>query len=484
MRKIHFSSLTSSFIHRPKWRDVNHSNDDNVLHVIWFGNQFPHCDISLLRLLHRQSENFKVTPTAQIPKGCIRAWHGREQSVQQPDQLAPDQLIWEMPAQTPTGPLAGVRVLDLTTVIMGPFATQMLGDLGADVIKIEAPGGDSMRWIGPWHHAGMGPLFLQANRNKRSLAIDLKSRQGRAVVLALAQQADILVSNVRPQGLQRLGLDYETVRQENPSIIYCAAVGYGSGGPNAGKAVYDDLMQAASGISGLFRVIDGAPRYAPINICDRVVGLYVANAVTSALYFREKTQKGQLIEVPMFETMAQFVLADHMGGSAFVPPIGEMGYGRLMSRTRGPYATRDGHLALVVYTDRHWRSFTALVGCPDLLDQDDRFANQASRTVHAEEVGSFLASQLTGRDNHDWLELLHGIDIPACPVNGLADLLQDPHLQAVGFFEDVTHPTEGTVKQCRFPVRFAESPASVRLPAPNLGEHNKQFGIDNSGDDQ
>jgi len=373
-------------------------------------------------------------------------------------------------------------VLDLTTVVMGPFATQILGDLGADVIKIEAPAGDSMRWIGPWHHAGMGPLFLQANRNKRSLALDLKSPQGRAIALALAQQADVLVSNVRPQGLQRLGLDYESIRKENPAIIYCAAVGYGSGGPHSGKAVYDDLMQAASGISGLFRLIDGAPRYAPINICDRVVGLYVVNAVTSALYFREKTQKGQLIEVPMFETMTQFVLADHMGGGAFVPPVGAMGYRRLLSRTRGPYPTRDGHLALVVYTDRHWRSFTALVGCPDLLDTDERFANQESRTINAEAVGSFLAAQLTERGNEEWLGLLHGIDIPACPVNELEDLLNDSHLQAVGFFEDVPHPTEGMVKQCRFPVRFAESPASVRRPAPNLGEHNEQFGL-RHGDD-
>jgi crotonobetainyl-CoA:carnitine CoA-transferase CaiB-like acyl-CoA transferase len=374
-----------------------------------------------------------------------------------------------------TGPLSGVRVLDLTTVVMGPFATQILGDLGADVIKIEALGGDSMRWIGPWHHPGMGPLFLQANRNKRSLALDLKSPQGRAVALALAEQADILVSNVRPQGLQRLGLDYEAIRKANPAIIYCAAVGYGSGGPDAGKAVYDDLMQAASGISGLFRSVDGAPRYAPVNICDRVVGLYVVNAVTSALYYREKTQKGQLIEVPMFETMTQFVLADHMGGGAFIPPLGAMGYRRLLSRTRGPYATRDGHLALVVYTDRHWRSFTALVGCPDLLDRDERFANQESRTIHAEAVGSFLAAQLTERGNLEWLELLHGIDIPACPVNDIEDLLTDPHLQAVGFFEDVQHPTEGTVKQCRFPVRFSESPASVRRLAPNLGEHNEEI---------
>jgi crotonobetainyl-CoA:carnitine CoA-transferase CaiB-like acyl-CoA transferase len=392
------------------------------------------------------------------------------------------EVTWDITDEAATGPLRGVRVLDLTTVVMGPSATQILGDLGADVIKVESTGGDSMRWIGPWRHAGMGPLFLQANRNKRAVVLDLKSPTGKASAIALARRADVLVSNVRPQGLRRLGLDYESIQAHNPAIIYCAAVGYGSGGPDSGKAVYDDLMQAASGISGLFRVVDGAPRYAPVNICDRVVGLYVVNAITAALYHRERTGEGQVIEVPMFETMAQFVLADHMGGGAFVPPEGEMGYRRLLSRTRGPYATADGHLSLVVYTDKHWRAFTTLVGCPSLLDEDSRFASQQSRTVNAEEVGRFLAGHLIGRTNQEWLHILHGIDIPACPVNSVDDLLRDPHLNAVGFFEDVEHPTEGTLKTARFPVRFGASPASIRRLAPNLGEHNDDIlGAANDG---
>jgi crotonobetainyl-CoA:carnitine CoA-transferase CaiB-like acyl-CoA transferase len=381
-------------------------------------------------------------------------------------------VVWEVADGTATGPLSGVRVLDLTTVVMGPSATQMLGDLGADVIKVESATGDSLRWIGPWRHAGMGPLFLQANRNKRSVVLDLKSPQGKASALQLAAMADVLVSNVRPQGLQRLGLDYDSVQQHNPKIIYCAAVGYGSGGPESGKAVYDDLMQAASGIAGLFQRVDGAARYAPVNLCDRVVGLYVVIAVTSALYRRQQTGQGQEIEVPMFETMAQFVLSDHMGGAAFEPALGEMGYPRLLSRTRGPYATRDGYLSLVVYTDRHWRSFTELVGCPGLIDSDARFASQESRTQHAEAVGEFLAGQLPARSNAEWLEALHRIDIPACPVNDIADLLQDPHLQAVGFFQQVAHPSEGSLTMCRFPIRFSRSPGSVQRLAPNLGEHN------------
>jgi len=385
----------------------------------------------------------------------------------QPDFVWPDDPI---PA---TGPLRGVRVLDLTTVVMGPSATQLLGDLGADVVKVESTTGDTMRWIGPWRHAGMGPMFLNGNRNKRSVVLDLKTPHGKQSVLALAGKADVLVSNVRPQGLVRLGLDYDTVRETNPRIIYCAAVGYGSGGPDSGKAVYDDLMQAASGIAGLFGQVDGAPRYAPINVCDRVVGLYVANSITAALYYRAMTNEGQYIEVPMFETMAQFVLADHIGGGAFVPPEGEMGYKRLLSRTRGPYPTKDGYLAIVVYTDKHWRAFGKLVGQPDLIDTDERFRSQESRTRHAEDVGRFLSQNLPRHTNREWLEILHGVDIPACPVNPIHDLFEDPHLKAVGFFEERDHPTEGRVIVSRPSVTFTASPASVRRLAPNLGEHNQ-----------
>jgi crotonobetainyl-CoA:carnitine CoA-transferase CaiB-like acyl-CoA transferase len=378
---------------------------------------------------------------------------------------------WPRDEREATGPLKGVRILDLTTVVMGPAATQMLGDLGADVIKIESLGGDSMRWVGPWHTPGMGPLFLQANRNKRSVVIDLKTPEGKSQALRLAQAADVLVSNVRPQGLARLGLSYEDVRQANPSIIYCSAVGYGSGGPSSGQAVYDDLMQAASGIASLFGVVHGTPHYAPVNICDRIVGLYVANAVTAALYHRLGTGEGQQVEVPMFETMAQFVLADHMGGGAFVPPIGAMGYKRLMSRTRGPYPTKDGYLALVVYTDKHWRAFGKLVGEPDIIDTDPRFASQEARTRNAEAAGAYLAGHLLDRTTAEWIALLHGADIPVTAVNAIEDLFDDPHLKAVGLFEDVEHPTEGVLKTTRFPVQFSASPTSVRRLAPNLGEH-------------
>jgi crotonobetainyl-CoA:carnitine CoA-transferase CaiB-like acyl-CoA transferase len=382
---------------------------------------------------------------------------------------------WTADTTHATGPLRGVKVLDLTTVLMGPSATQALGDLGADVVKIEAAAGDSMRWVGPWRHEGMGPLFLWANRNKRSLQLDLKSPDGKAVALALAAEADVLVSNVRPQGMARLGLDYDSLRLANPNIIYCAAVGYGAGGPESGKAVYDDLMQAASGIAGLFAREGDAPRYVPLNMCDRIVGLYVVSAITAALYHRAMTGQGQEIEVPMFETMTQFVLSDHIGGNAFAPSEGAMGYNRILSPTRGPYRTQDGFLALVVYTNKHWEAFSGLIGQPDLLTTDPRFRSQETRTQFAREMGQFIAMHLTARTTADWLDLLHGIDIPACKVNAIEDLLTNPHLQAVGFFEEMQHPTEGVVNVPRFPVRFAASPADIRRLAPNLGGHNDEF---------
>jgi crotonobetainyl-CoA:carnitine CoA-transferase CaiB-like acyl-CoA transferase len=374
-----------------------------------------------------------------------------------------------------SGPLAGVTVLDLTTVIMGPAATQILGDLGADVIKIENPGGDSMRWVGPSKHPSMGPLYLQSNRNKRSVVLDLKSGEGRELLLSLVPEADVLVFNVRPQAMKRLGLGYDVVSAINPRIIYCGAVGYGSDGPNAGQAVYDDLMQAASGIAGLFQAVDGAPRYAPVNICDRVVGLYLTIALTSALYHRAATGEGQEIEVPMFETMAQFVLADHMGGHAFVPPVGDMGYLRLKSRFRGPYKTMDGYLSLVVYTDKHWRAFTQLVGDAGMIDRDPRFATQEMRTRNAEVCGQYLARHLPSRGNAEWLAFCRSIDIPVSPVNAIEELFDDPHLKAVGLFDEMKHATEGTLNVARFPISFSKSPASIRRLAPNLGEHNGEL---------
>lgn len=376
-----------------------------------------------------------------------------------------------------SGPLRGVRIIDLTTVVMGPLATKVLGDLGADIIKVEAASGDSMRNIGPMRNPGMGPLFLQANRNKRSIGLDLKKDADMQKLRELLTDADVLVSNIRPQAMARLGLDYEGVCKINPSIIFCAAVGYGQGGPNAGDAVYDDLMQAASGVSGLFARVDGKARYAPVNICDRVVGLYTVIAIEAALYHRKQTGEGQQIEVPMFETMAEFVLGDHIGGRAFVPPLGGTGYQRLLSKERGPYATRDGYLALVVYTDEHWRKFSQMIGRPSLMQDDERFRDMQARNINAEVAGRLLADEIVKKTTEEWLTVLHEADIPACRVNSVDDLFDDPHLRAVGFFSEVEHSSEGTLLMPRSPLIFSGTPLDVRYLAPRLGENNAEFGI-------
>jgi crotonobetainyl-CoA:carnitine CoA-transferase CaiB-like acyl-CoA transferase len=377
---------------------------------------------------------------------------------------------------------------------MGPFATQILGDMGADVIKIEAPTGDSMRKVGPFRsagagdaagdpgHATMGPLFLQANRNKRSVVLDLKQAGDRQALLALVPQADILVYNIRPQAMRRLGLDYPTLAALNPGLIVCGAFGFGENGPYAGRPAYDDIMQAESGLCSLLqrasgRTAQGAPgtpRYVPLNLCDRTVGLYLANALLGALFHKQRTGEGQAIELPMFETMVQFVLGDHLGGAAFIPAAGGTGYQRLLSTQRGPYATQDGFLCVVVYTDDHWRRFSALIGVPDLVDHDARFASLQARTVNAEQVGALLAAHLRGKSTRQWIELFAQSDIPAGPVNSIDDLFDDPHLRACGFWREALHPTEGRLRVTQVPGTWSRTQPDIRRLAPNLGEHSAQ----------
>ncbi|HYF17759.1 MAG TPA: CoA transferase [Ramlibacter sp.] len=372
------------------------------------------------------------------------------------------------------GPLAGVRILDLTTVVMGPFATQILGDLGADVIKVEAPGGDSMRKVGPCANPGMGPLYLQANRNKRSVVLDLKQAADKAQLLALVPKVDVLVSNIRPPAMRRLGLDHDTLSKLNPGLILCGAFGFGENGPYAGRPAYDDILQAASGISSVFQRVNGTPSYAPVNLCDRTVGLYLALAITGALYHKQRTGEGQSIELPMFETMVQFVMGDHAGGQLFQPPLGDSGYKRLLSTRRGPYPTSDGHICVVVYTDDHWRKFSAMLGIPDLVAHDPRFASLAERTIRSEEMGAYLAEQLPTKSTAEWLRLFDEADIPASPVNTLDELFTDPHLQAVGFWQEVEHPSEGRIRVSQPVGRWSRTQPDVRRLPPRLGEHTQE----------
>lgn len=371
------------------------------------------------------------------------------------------------------GPLQGIRIIDLSSVLMGPSATQALADMGADVIKVEPLTGDTTRGIGPGRSPSMGSNFLNMNRGKRSIALDLKHPRARQVMVRLLGKADVLIHNIRPQAAARLGLAYEDVAALNPRIVYCALTGFGSEGPYGGQPAYDDLIQGLAALPALYARCGDMPRYVPTPIADRVAGLNAVIAVTGALLHRERTGEGQTVEVPMFESMAQVVLADHMYGRTFEPPLGEAGYNRVLSPSRHPYQTADGWLCVLIYNDRQWQSFFRLVGRDDMA-ADPRYAGMRERNAHIDTLYSFVAQTLLSRTNALWIEALQSVDIPAGPMNTLDTLMDDPHLAAVGFFEKVEHPTEGTINSIRMPVIWSKSRPGPRHPAPNLGEHGLQ----------
>ena len=374
------------------------------------------------------------------------------------------------------GPLSGVRIVDLTTVVMGPFATQILADLGADVVKVESPEGDVLRHIAPMRHPGMGHIFLHHNRNKRSIVLDLKQEAGRGALLRLARGADVLIYNVRPQAMQRLRLAYEDVRSVNPRIVYVGAYGYGESGRYAGQPAYDDLIQGRSGLPHLL-LESGAdrPRYVPTAISDRITGLAAVNAVTTALLCRERTGDGQAVEVPMFETLAHMVLGDHMGGRTFDPPMEPYRYARMLAPHRVPYATKDGYVCVLVYNDKHWRSFFRLIGREEMFQSDARFSTQEARSRHIGKVYEFVAGEMTKRTSAEWLRLLGEADIPVAPLNSVDDLIDDPHLAESGFYVATEHPTEGKLRAMRLPGQWSRTPPGKLRPAPRLGEHSVEI---------
>ncbi|HYC46994.1 MAG TPA: CoA transferase [Burkholderiales bacterium] len=372
-----------------------------------------------------------------------------------------------------SGPLTGVRVIDLTSVILGPYATQIIGDLGADVIKIETRQGDNMRHATPMRNPGMGHIFLHLNRNKRSVVLDLKQPAGRDALLRLAKTADVLVYNVRPQAMARLRLTYEDVRAVNERIIYVGAYGFSQDGPYAAKPAYDDIIQGMVAMpSMLERSGADRPRYAPSTVADHVTGLNTVNAITTALFHRERTGRGQAVEVPMFECLSEFVLGEHMGGRTFEPPIGPMGQPRLLAQNRKPYETKDGYLCLLLYNDKQWQVFLKLVGQEALFGRDPRFATQESRSQHFDAAYAFVAEHLRTRTSAEWLKLLTEADVPVMALNSLNDLVEDPHLNQTGFFSKVEHPTEGTIVSMAVPSRWSESEPDTPRPAPRLGEHS------------
>ena len=371
------------------------------------------------------------------------------------------------------GPLAGMTILDLTTVLMGPYATQILADMGADVIKVESPEGDIVRQLGPGRTPGMGGMFLNANRGKRSIVIDLKNPAGRDALLRLAARANAIVYNVRPQAMARLGLGYEALAAANPAIVYVGLFGYGQSGPYAAKPAYDDLIQGASGVATLLAAAgDRTPRYVPITMADRVVGLMAVNAIMGGLMHQLRSGTGQRIDVPMFESMAEFVLIDHLGGLTYDPPLDHGGYSRLLSRHRRPYRTRDGYICALIYNDKQWRSFADNIGQPGMLD-DPRFASHAARHQHIDAIYEEVGRIFLGRSTAEWHELLERADIPVMPMHTLQSILDDPHLQAVGFFKTIEHPVEGRIRQMQVPSRWSASQPQPGSPAPTLGEHGR-----------
>lgn len=372
------------------------------------------------------------------------------------------------------GPLDGVRILDCTTVVLGPWAAQQLGDLGADIIKIEPPAGDTTRQLGPRRNPNMAAFYLGCNRNKRSIVLNLKEDAGRQTLFRLAETADVVMHNYRPKPAARLGVSYEAFRAVNPRIIYLATYGYRADGPMGERAAYDDIIQAGTGLTMLQTVVAGEPRFLPSIVCDKTSSAGVVSAVLAALYEREKSGEGQSIEVPMFESLVSFVMVEHMYGETFVPKIESAGYKRILNKERRPYPSKDGYFALLPYTDRHWQEFCELVGRPDIM-QDPRFQSLAIRLDNIEVVYATLAEICATRTNAEWMALLETSNVPHGPVNSLEDLLEDEQLNATGYWEEFDHPTEGRLRVPGIAPRFSRTAPEIRRLQPNLGEHSREI---------
>jgi len=370
-----------------------------------------------------------------------------------------------------TGPLAGVRVLDLTSVVLGPLATQILGDFGADIIKVENPNGDMMRTNGVSLHPGMSSIFLALNRNKRSLCLNLTTPEGKKVLSRLIASVDVLVHNMRVEAIERLGFGYQTVQAINPKIVYCAATGFDQDGPDRDKPAFDDIIQAASGLATIASIGRDKPDFVPTLVADKTAGISVVNALLAALFHRERTGEGQYVEVPMLETMVAFILTEHLGGLTFEPSPTKAGYARLLAGGRKPAPTKDGFLALLPYTTEQWHSFLKAANRPDLIETL-AIADRHTRNANIQKIYATLHEITLTRTTAEWMAICNQFDIPATPLYSLDDLPQHPQLLASKLFQTMEHPSEGTVRYVRPPTKFARTPAAVRGPAPRVGEHS------------
>lgn len=397
-------------------------------------------------------------------------------------------------AEKATGPLAGLRVLDLTSVVNGAYATQILADQGADVIKLEDPGsgrgagGDIMRWAGHTPEGcprDMGPIFLTINRNKRSIQLDLKQESARRAIRRLIRSCDVFAASVRYEGLKRLGLAYEDVAAIKPDIVYVHAAGYGSDGPYAGEPAYDDLIQSASGMADILPRTDGnpTPRILPTLVADKVSGLFMAQAVTAALLHRARTGEGQFVEVPMFECVTSFLLVEHLYDQAYQPPSGRWGYQRVINPNRKPFRTKDGWIGLLPYTDKQWDQFFDAAGFGEQVKSDPRFADYSNRARHTRELYALIEQAAATKTTQEWLDILKPLSIPVVKTNTLDDLNTEPHLAAVGFFETYEHPEVGRYRAIRPPVKFSKTPANIRRHPPRLGEHTAEILAEAGEDD-
>ena len=372
------------------------------------------------------------------------------------------------------GALEGIRLIDLTTVLMGPMGTRMLADHGADVVRIEPLAPQSTRHSPPWRSPGMNGFTLNLQRNKRSIALDLKHPEGAAAAAELVAGADVVVSNMRRSALERLGLDAATLRARHPGLIHCVANGFGSGGPYADRAAYDDVIQASSGLVKLFERVDGTPRLVPAVIADKVCGMTIAQAVLAAVVHKLRTGEGQAIEVPMFETMVAFNLVEHHRGYAFEPPIGDIGYVRLLNPHRRPFRAADGWVCLLPYTDADWKHFFEFVDRPDLID-DPRFLTHSTRLENIEALYGFLGEIAPTHTVDEWLAFAEGVSIPASPVYDLGDMHDDPQIVASDLMPIGEHPTEGRYRMVNDSVRYEASPTAIRRHAPSLGQHTREI---------
>jgi crotonobetainyl-CoA:carnitine CoA-transferase CaiB-like acyl-CoA transferase len=372
------------------------------------------------------------------------------------------------------GPLSGVRVIDITINVLGPFATQILGDLGADVIKVETPAGDDMRRLGAHRSPDMAAHFVNMNRSKRSIVLNLKTPEDSNTLMRLVDTADVFVHNMRAAAAERLGIGPDAIRARNPKIIYAYATGYKKDGPKRDRPAYDDVIQGESGLAGLIGAVNGEPRFVPYAICDKLCGVYLASSIGAALFRRERTGQAQTVHVPMLETMVSFNIADHMWQATFSDRPEDTGYPRMLTPHRRPYPTKDGHICLLATTDGQWvRLFDALER-PDLA-ADPRFATIPARTKHIDELYSLLGEVLLQRSTAEWIERFDARDLPNAPVNGLSDLIADEYFRQTGFMYRYEHPTDGTYTTMAYPIDFSGSPAGMKRPPPRLGEHTDEI---------